>query len=801
MKFLPRAFAADAARRERFFAEVRLARQVSHPNVCRVYDVGEIEGQHYLSMEYVDGEDLASLLRRIGRLPQDKALELSRELCAGLAAAHDKKVLHRDLKPANVMIDGRGRARITDFGLAVVTEDGASEGEIAGTPAYMAPEQLAGKGASVRSDVYSLGLVLYELFTGKKAFEAGSLAELRHMKETATPTAPSALARDLDPNVERVILRCLEKDAARRPASALQVSAGLPGGDPLAAALAAGETPSPEMVAAAGESSGLAPRVALACLAASLAGLFIAVLFADRLGLTGRVPLDESPERLALKAEEIATRSGYAARPFDHASGLSESTEYFDYIRKSDQSKERWSNMEAGRPPGIKFWYRTSPRELAPVITFGINVGQDDPPRNVSGMVLVVLDTKGHLLEFEAVPPQTIPKGPADAPDWGPLIAATGLEMAALKPAAPAWVPEDFADSQVAWTGAFPELPKIQIRVEAAAYRGKPTAFRIVWPWTTRTRERETEKSRGEQIGNIILLGLFVTILGGSILIARRNVRLNRGDRRGAFRLAMFVFTAVLASWAIGGTHVASSDELRLFVTAGAGFPLFAAGLVGILYLAIEPFVRRRWPDALVSWTRILSGQFRDPVVGRDILIGALLGVGGTLVHRMNEVAEARFALPSRPAALSLSTLLGARFAASNALWELVFSVFWSLVFFFLLFLLRMVLRNEWLAAAAAAAVFVVLFAAQSETPLIDAGFLIVVFGSMVVVLTRFGLVALTIWFYAFAMLNDYALTRHLSSWYAPSGIFAIAVVAALAIYGFRTTLEGRPVFKGLLDT
>ena len=156
---------------QRFFAEVRLSRQVSHPNACGVCtDVGEIEGQDYLSMEYVDGEDLASLLKRIGRLPPDKALEISRELCAGLAAAHDKGVLHRDLKPSNVMIDGRGRARITDFGLAVAAHE-VIEGEVSGTPAYMAPEQLAGKGASVRSDIYALGLVLYELSTGRKAFD------------------------------------------------------------------------------------------------------------------------------------------------------------------------------------------------------------------------------------------------------------------------------------------------------------------------------------------------------------------------------------------------------------------------------------------------------------------------------------------------------------------------------------------------------------------------------------------------------------------------------------------------------
>ena len=203
-------------------------------------------------MEYVDGEDLASLLKRIGRLPPDKALEISRELCAGLAAAHDRGVLHRDLKPANVMIDGRGRARITDFGLAVAAGE-VVEGEVSGTPAYMAPEQLAGKGATVRSDVYALGLVLYELYTGRKAFDGATLAgAAAQTRARIRRRAPSTLSPGFDPAVERVILRCLEKDPSARPASAAQVATALPGGDPLAAALAAGETPSPEMVAAAG---------------------------------------------------------------------------------------------------------------------------------------------------------------------------------------------------------------------------------------------------------------------------------------------------------------------------------------------------------------------------------------------------------------------------------------------------------------------------------------------------------------------------------------------------------------------
>src|SRR6202161_2647683 len=144
LKFLPEAASSDDRALARFYNEVRMARQVTHPNVCRVYDIGEVAGLPFLSMEFVDGEDLASLLRRIGRLPQDKAVEVAQQLCAGLAAAHHSGVLHRDLKPSNVMIDGKGRARITDFGLAVATSDADQQTSPAGTPGYLAPELLDG---------------------------------------------------------------------------------------------------------------------------------------------------------------------------------------------------------------------------------------------------------------------------------------------------------------------------------------------------------------------------------------------------------------------------------------------------------------------------------------------------------------------------------------------------------------------------------------------------------------------------------------------------------------------------------
>ena len=245
LKFLPDHLLSDGAALARFHREVRVARQVSHKNVCRVYDIGETNGRHFLSMEYIKGEELSSLLRRIGSLPIDKSIQLARQICAGLNAAHDAGVLHRDLKPANIMIDSEGNARILDFGLAGLSEE-LPEGELAaGTPAYMAPEQLEGKEQTVKTDIYSLGLVLYELFTGKKAFEAKTLADLIEMRRNnTTPTSLSSLVKDLDPIIERVVERCLQNDPALRPSSVLQVAGALPGGDPIAAALAAGETPS-----------------------------------------------------------------------------------------------------------------------------------------------------------------------------------------------------------------------------------------------------------------------------------------------------------------------------------------------------------------------------------------------------------------------------------------------------------------------------------------------------------------------------------------------------------------------------
>ena len=310
LKFLPPEVDRDPARLTQLHTEVRMARQVSHPNVCRVYDIDELDGTTFLSMEFVDGEDLSSLLKRVGRFPEDRALEIARQICAGLAAAHERQVVHRDLKPANIMLDGAGKVRITDFGLAGVS----GESLRAGTPAYMAPEQIAGGEVSPRSDVYSLGLVLYEIFTGQRALEGKNLAELIHKREHSGIVPPTTIVKALDPKIELAVMRCLKPAIADRPASALAVAAALPGGDPLAAALAAGETPSPEMVAAAGNTDALHPAIGLGLLALVVVAVLANAALAERYLLYARVPMQKSLDSLADRAKDILARSAIPVR-------------------------------------------------------------------------------------------------------------------------------------------------------------------------------------------------------------------------------------------------------------------------------------------------------------------------------------------------------------------------------------------------------------------------------------------------------------------------------------------------------
>jgi len=801
IKFLPPSLSQDAGALARFHSEVRIARQVSHPNVCRVFDIGDADGVPFLTMEYVDGEDLGSLIRRIGRLSSDKAIEIARQICAGLAAAHERGVIHRDLKPANLMLDGAGKIRITDFGLAVIAASLDGTDVKAGTPAYMAPEQLEGKEVTVKSDLYSLGLVLYEILTGKRAFNATTLPELIKQRESSVPANPSTLVRDLDPLIERVILRCLEKDPAQRPSSALQVAAALPGGDPLAAALAAGETPSPEMVAAAGATEGMRPRIAIALLALSALGLIALLFMADRYRLHNQAPLDNPPEVLAARAREIVRQLGYTEPYADEAYSFDTQFNFLYYIQEHEKTPGRWRVLETGRPASIVFWYRQSPRLMRPLGFFSSfgngEVTTFDPPMDVSGMVVVILDMQGRLLHLETVPPQNdaVLSQTARA-DWSSLFAAGGLKESNYRAVQPEWTPLAWGDARAAWLGTVPANPEIPERIEAAANHGRPIYFDVIYPWTKAGRSVPFTQTGREKLSTAILLTLFVSLVIAGVFVMRRNLRLQRSDTRGALRLGATVILAFLAMWLLRAHHVPSIDEFDSILIALA-WALLGTSLIAVLYLALEPYVRRRDPHTLISWSRLLAGQWRDPLVGRDLLVGAAYGVLLTVFEQSDNFLLPLFGkLPPMPGGLQPSSLLGVRPALGGLLFYILFFLLYSLLIFFLLFLLRLAVRKDWIAA-----LVVVLVGAATNTggedPISTFIFAAVIWGSIVLVLRKFGLFALVVGLVVQNILVVFPTTSHFSRWYSSAGLAGIVVIALAAAFGFYTALAGQPIFTG----
>ncbi len=529
LKLLPPHLASDPDRLLRFRKEVAVARKVSHPNVCRVYDIAEHEGQPVLTMEFIDGEDLASVLRRFGRLPEERAIEVARQLCSALAAVHEQGLLHRDLKPQNVMLDGRGKVRLTDFGLASGADETVDAN--AGTVAYMAPEQLAGREVSVQSDLFALGLVLYEMSTGKKAFAASSRAELARKYEEAAPSKPSSHAGGLNPAMEQAILHCLEKDTKDRPRSVYEVLAALPGGDPLAAAVAAGKTPSPELVADAGEVGLLRPWVGLALLAAVVVGLYLLAVLEDRFALYRRVPPLQSPEILAHQAREHLKHLGHGDEPGDEAYWFRTEADYLRHVAMTELSPNRWDALALGQPAALTFFYRRSPQPLVPV-----QPGPEDdqpalvtatnPLPLVAGMAGVILDGQGRLLEYYAVPASGKgEKGPVVPCDWKPLYDAAELDMRQFTPTTPEWAPAVPSDARDARVGVFPDNPDVAIRVECASWQGKPVSFRIVGAWTVPPFQPRQSK------GGLYLI-LFLAFLLSTVLLAIRNLGGGRGDRR-----------------------------------------------------------------------------------------------------------------------------------------------------------------------------------------------------------------------------------------------------------------------------
>jgi len=222
IKIIKPEIALDKSTLARFQNELKVARKISHRNVGRMYELMEDQGLHFITMEYVPGEDLRSFLHRSKRLTVGTAVAIAKDVCEGLAEAHRLGVIHRDLKPSNIIIDKEGNARIMDFGIArsLRTKRITGEGVIIGTPEYMSPEQVEGKEADQRSDIYALGVILYEMLTGRVPFEGDTPLAIAVKHKTEVPRDPKLVNAQIPDDLSRVVLKCLEKDKEKRYQSA-----------------------------------------------------------------------------------------------------------------------------------------------------------------------------------------------------------------------------------------------------------------------------------------------------------------------------------------------------------------------------------------------------------------------------------------------------------------------------------------------------------------------------------------------------------------------------------------------------
>ena len=662
-----------------------------------------------------------------------------------------------------------GAARCSSWTSAWRPRRSGRETEIRnGTPAYMAPEQLAGREVSVRSDIYALGLVLYEMFTGHRAFKTAD--------RSAVPST-SSIVGDVDPLIERVIARCLEPDPAERPQSALAVARMLPGGDPLAEALAAGEMPSPELVANSGSAEGLRVPSAVACLAAVIAGIIALCWIDQRRYFVNQTPMEFPPEVMASKAREIAASLGYTQRPMDRAFGWFIDLGYSDYASKQPDSAERMTHLGTNRPPVLYFWYREAPRYLVPAA--GGAVSLDDPPAAERGNLQMFLDSEERLLQFQAWP-EKMPEGgkPTSAVDLQKLLAVAGFEPARMTAAEPAWVPPSAFDARAAWRGT---EGFDTIRVEVATWQGRLVALERQLPWKVTASSNLLASAA---VGGFFLL--FLPLAAAAM--AWRNLRLGRGDKRGANRLAGFVLVCELTYQFCSSHHVPSGSEVGVLIQA-LGDSLFPAVAFWLVYIAFEPYLRRYAPNTLIGWSRLLGGRWRDPLVGGHLLAGVAIGLGVVVViAQLPAVPNPDLILPV-DAIRSVAWLAGG--VATGIGSALLLTWVWLLF--------RIPARRNWLAAVlmvgAAGAAFVPALGQAALSPAI-------VISVVAVVIVRFGVLAAVAYYFTFycAELGGAPWTTSVSVWYAKTMLLGIAAILAVALYGFRTTLAGRPLWRDELQ-
>ena len=580
------------------------------------------------------------------------------------------------------------------------------------------------------------------------------------------------------------------------------MAAALPGGDPLAAALAAGETPSPDIVAAAGAKGTLRPVVAWSVFGGLLLGVVLLAALTGRTALLRQVPSERPPDVLVDRAQEALRTAGVTEPVADRAWGFAQGDDAMRWLEERDKTAARWAPLSTGRLGVVGFWYRQSPKPLASYALSG-DVAPEVPPSDVPGMAAVALDERGRLIELRRVPAQEGQAGgPAKEPDWNPLFVAGGLDPAAFVRDVPSRLPPSYADVRAAWKGTLPELPSVPIRVEAAGYLGRPVYFKVVGPWDRPDVAAGAAADASRRAPQTFAAILILVGLGFALFLARRNLRSGRGDLRGATRMALGMLALYLLRWALLANHLPSVSLEFVSFLRGAGVALFVGTFVWLLYLALEPAVRRRWTGTLVSWSRLLAGRFRDPLVGRDLLVGGAIAVGLALMVPARNLAAVWLGVaPPRPIQVNVDSLISIRRFVAALIAAPMSALLGPMLLLFLILGLRVLLRRQWLAVTASCLVFIP-FLAFGDSPLLDIPLGLINVGIEVFVLMRLGLHALIVIETLSILLVTLPVTTDPSAWYAGHALVATAIPVAVGLYGLVSATSGArgTAPAGLLD-
>jgi len=415
----------------------------------------------------------------------------------------------------------------------------------------------------------------------------------------------------------------------------------------------------------------------------------------------------------------------------------------------------------------------------------------------------LLLDADGRLAEFRSVPPAMAPEGAAPGSPWPALFEAAQLDPTTFTATVPKWLPPVFADSTAAWEGPVPGRTDMRVRIEAASYRNHPVSFQIIWPWTVPPRAAASERTGLQRMMDASSLALWIAMLAGGVLLARRNLRANRSDRRGAARFGIAVTAASVALNLLRATHAANPSVEFPQILGALAFGSFTGVTVWIDYLAIEPYARRFWPDALLGWTRLLSGRIRDSRVGRELLIGLACGAIGILIDLSKLVPMAfGWRIPGLPLGNALSYLHGVPSLLAQWLNVVIGAVSSALAIALIFLVLRLILKRP--RAALVVGFFVLLLILNNGTVISGNWFdrfnNVTFTLLLTLVLHRFGLLATATTLFVDNVVSDVPIPADLSAWWSGPMIASLLMLIAVACFAYFAARAGQPLFGRLLE-